>query len=53
VQKFTLAGQSLGSWGSNGRTPGKLFNPWALAVDSQGSIHVLDTNNNRVQRIVL
>jgi len=36
-----------------GRKPGELFNPWALVRDSQGRIHVLDSNNHRVQRFVL
>ena len=34
-----------------GREPGKLWNPWALAIDSKGRVHVLDTENHRVQRI--
>jgi DNA-binding beta-propeller fold protein YncE len=52
LQKFTFSGKSLGCWGTHGRNPGQLHNPWALAHDSQGRIHVLDSNNNRVQRIV-
>ncbi|MBI2807111.1 MAG: hypothetical protein HYX68_19190 [Planctomycetes bacterium] len=51
VQKFTLEGESLGVWGSNGRAPGQLATPWALAVDSRGRVHVVDTMNDRVQRI--
>ncbi len=51
VQKFTAAGKSLGCWGSVGRGPGQLFAPWALAVDSHGRVHVLDSENDRVQRI--
>jgi DNA-binding beta-propeller fold protein YncE len=51
VQKFTILGQSLGTWGGPGREPGKLASPWALAVDSQGRVHVLDSENDRVQRI--
>jgi DNA-binding beta-propeller fold protein YncE len=51
VQKFTPEGQSLGCWGGPGREPGRLCNPWALAVDSQGRVHVIDSNNDRVQRI--
>ena len=49
VQKFTSDGQSLGCWGTNGRTPGELLNPWALVHDSRGILYVLDTGNNRVQ----
>ena len=51
VQKFTLDGNSLGTWGGPGREPGRLANPWALAVDSRGCIHVVDSENDRVQRI--
>lgn len=51
VQKFTPEGQSLGVWGGPGREPGKLANPWALAVDSRGRVHVIDSENDRVQRI--
>jgi streptogramin lyase len=51
VQKFTPQGESLGTWGGAGREPGKLANPWALAVDSRGRVHVIDSENDRVQRI--
>ena len=53
MQKFTLDGQSLGCWGTHGRREGQMHNPWALVRDSTGRIHVLDTNNHRVQRIDL
>ena len=51
VQKFTAEGKSLGTWGSPGRMPGQLAGPWALAVDGKGRVHVVDSDNNRVQRI--
>jgi DNA-binding beta-propeller fold protein YncE len=51
VQKFTPGGEFLGCFGSPGREPGKFFSPWALAVDSRGRVHVLDTENHRVQRL--
>ncbi|MFI5113464.1 MAG: NHL repeat-containing protein [Terriglobales bacterium] len=51
VQKFTLEGESLGVWGGPGRGPGQLCSPWALAVDSRGRVHVVDSENDRVQRI--
>jgi DNA-binding beta-propeller fold protein YncE len=51
VQKFTLEGESLGVWGSPGRGPGQLSSPWALDVDSRGRVHVVDSENDRVQRI--
>jgi hypothetical protein len=51
VQKFTPEGQSLGCWGGPGREPGRLCSPWALVVDSYGRVHVIDSENDRVQRI--
>ena len=43
VQKFTLDGKSLACWGSQGRAPGEMHNPWGLVRDSLGGIYVLDT----------
>jgi DNA-binding beta-propeller fold protein YncE len=51
VQKFTPEGASLGCWGGPGREPGRLCSPWALGVDSRGQVHVVDSDNDRVQRI--
>jgi len=51
VQKFDLNGKSLGTWGAHGRGPGQLHNPWAVAFDSKGRLYVLDSSNNRVQRV--
>lgn len=51
VQKFTPDGKSLGCWGSPGRGPGQVHNPWAIAVDSRGKVHVIDSENHRVQRV--
>ena len=51
VQKFTPEGKSLGTWGRSGRAPGQLGSPWALAVDRRGRVHVVDSENDRIQRI--
>ncbi len=51
VQKFTPDGKSLGTWGEAGLAPGQLRCPWALCVDSRGRVHVIDSENHRVQRI--
>jgi hypothetical protein len=51
VQKFTPTGESLGCWGGFGHEPGQLRAPWALAVDSRGQVHVVDSENDRIQRI--
>jgi DNA-binding beta-propeller fold protein YncE len=51
VQKFTLQGEAVAIWGGPGRAPGQLCSPWALAVDSRGCVHVVDSLNDRIQRI--
>src|SRR4051794_13574677 len=38
------------SWGSAGSGPGQFASPTGIAVDSQGRVLVMDTNNARVQR---
>ena len=38
------------SGAGSGREPGRLNNPWALAVDGEGEVSVVDSNNHRVQR---
>jgi DNA-binding beta-propeller fold protein YncE len=53
VQKFTLDGQFIGLWGTNGRREGELDQPWGIARDSQGRMFVLDSYNHRVQRFRL
>lgn len=53
VQKFTLDGESLGAWGTNGRRPGELYQPWGCIIDALGRLHVLDSYNHRVQRAIL
>jgi sugar lactone lactonase YvrE len=53
VQKFTQDGESLGTWGTNGRREGELYQPWGCIIDSRGRLHVLDSYNHRVQRAVL
>lgn len=51
VQRFSATGESRGTWGKPGRQPGCLQSPWALAIDSRGRVHVIDSENHRVQRI--
>jgi len=53
VQKFTLDGEFVGSFGTNGRRAGELDQPWGIARNSQGQMFVLDTYNHRVQRFWL
>jgi len=51
VQKFDRNFQAVAQWGGPGRKPGRLADPWAVAVDSRGHVHVVDTENHRVQWI--
>ena len=37
--------------GRDDALPGRLASPWAIAVDSKGRVHVVDSENDRVQRI--
>ncbi|MEC8301828.1 MAG: hypothetical protein VX035_08940, partial [Planctomycetota bacterium] len=53
VQKFTRDGEVLGTWGTNGKEPGQLYQPWGLAQDSEGRLYVLDSYNHRIQRFRL
>lgn len=53
IQAFTKSGDFLWMIGGPGREPGKMYQPWAFVVDSQGSLHVLDTYNHRAQRFEL
>jgi phage tail-like protein len=45
--------QVLGIWGGPGTEPGLFDTPWALTVDSQGSVYVVDYGNKRVQKFGL
>jgi hypothetical protein len=33
-----------------GSTPDKLYGPWGIYVTTNGSVYIVDRNNNRVQR---
>jgi hypothetical protein len=52
VQRFTLDGQFLSSWGSPGRLPGQLRYPYGICVEPRpgGDIFVVEWGNNRIQR---
>ncbi len=53
VQKFKRDGTYVSHWGTEGRDEGELHNPWAIVKDSKDHLHILDTYNQRVQRIRL
>ncbi len=51
VQRFSPAGEPTGTWGSPGAGPDQLDQPWALALDSRGRLHVADSLNHRLHRV--
>ncbi len=53
VQRFDRQGKLLDLWGEPGNGPGQFASPWALELDGQGALHVVDSMNHRIQRFVL
>jgi DNA-binding beta-propeller fold protein YncE len=50
IQQFTAAGEYLTGFGGEGTEPGKFYAPHGLAIDSHGSLYVVDSFNHRVQK---
>ena len=50
VSVFSPNGKKLQSFGSVGYDQGQLNNPWGVAVDGEGNILVVDTDNHRIQK---
>ncbi len=48
---YNAAGERLGQLGRKGRGPGELLEPTDVALDGQGGLYVVDTSNQRVQRL--
>ncbi len=51
VQKFARDGKSAGMWGTPGRAPGQMHQPWAMTIDDRQQMHVLDSYNHRIQTV--
>ena len=50
IQKFTLEGGFLTSFGTKGSAKAQFFHPIATAVAADGSVYVADFGNNRIQK---
>ncbi len=50
VEKFSLDGKLLTSWGGSGSQDGQLKGPFGIAVDPAGYVYVADTGNDRIQK---
>ena len=51
IEKFTINGTLVTTWGKPGKGDGQFISPLAIAVDSSGdNVFVADTGNNRIQK---
>jgi DNA-binding beta-propeller fold protein YncE len=50
IQQFTADGKYLTGFGKEGTQPGEFYAPHGLAIDSKGSLYVVDAYNHRVQK---
>ena len=56
IQHITKDGEVLNVWGSFGDVstgdapPGTFYEPWGIAIDSDGFVYVADTWNHRIQK---
>jgi len=50
VQKFTVEGEFLTSFGARGRAPGQFNHAIAAAVADDGTVFVADFGNNRIEK---
>ena len=52
IQKYSLDGEMLLTWGSWGPKPGQLWGVHQMSVDQEGSLYVAEVLNARVQKFV-
>ena len=53
IQQFTAAGEYLSGFGEEGTDPGKFYAPHGLAIDSHGSLYIVDAFNHRIQKFAV
>ncbi len=49
VHRFRADGKLIQSWGEPGVGPGQFHVPHGIAVDAEGTVHVADRENSRIQ----
>ena len=50
IQKFTSEGVFVSKWGTLGTGNGQFSDPTGVAVVSDGSVYVVDSDNKRIQK---
>ncbi|GIS82549.1 MAG: hypothetical protein CM1200mP15_11810 [Dehalococcoidia bacterium] len=50
ISQFSLDGDFIREWGSQGSDPGMLDSPWGIAIDSENNTYVADHKNDRFQK---
>jgi DNA-binding beta-propeller fold protein YncE len=53
IQQFTAAGDYLAGFGEEGTEAGKFYAPHGLAIDSHGSLYIVDAFNHRIQKFAV
>jgi sugar lactone lactonase YvrE len=48
-QEFTAEGLFSSYGGGPGTEPGQFLNPNGIAIDSRGTLYIVDTDNHRIQ----
>jgi DNA-binding beta-propeller fold protein YncE len=49
IVKYSSQGVRLAVWGGYGTGPGKMYWPYAVALDSSRNVYVADSRNNRIE----
>ena len=50
IQRFTSEGVFVSQWGTEGMKDGEFDRPYGIAVAPDGSVYVVDSENNRIQK---
>ena len=50
IQRFTAKGEYLSGFGAEGTEAGQFYAPHGIAIDSRGSLYIVDAFNHRIQK---